>query len=146
MKKIFSILMGVALIASLSSCGGSDEKAVAEKFLNHLNKMEYDEAKALGTKETGEFLDMMKQLSAMGGEAAKEAAAKKEPVKIKDSKVEGDKAVVTYCCDDKGADATVNMVKQDGKWLVEMKKEQPSMNEDEVTEEPAAEGDSTEAK
>lgn len=124
MKNLVKLGVVLVVLVFMNACKSDDKpEAVAEKFLNHLNKQEWSEAKKLGTEATGQMIDMMESLSKMGGEAAKPKADVK-PVTIKDTKVDGDKATCNYCCDDKGAEGKVNVVKVDGKWKVDMKKEE----------------------
>lgn len=119
MKKLFSLVIVAIVIVAVSACGGKKNtpEAVAEKFLNHLNKKEYAEAKKLGTENTKQMLDMMESLSSMGGD--KEV----KEVKIENLKCETteDKSHCTYTSD--GKEEVLDLVKQDGNWLVDMKKE-----------------------
>lgn len=119
MKKLFSLVIVAIVIVAVSACGNKSNspEAVAEKFLNHLNKKEYAEAKKLGTEQTKQMLDMMESFSGMGNKTeAKE-------VKIENLKCETteDKAKCTYTAE--GKNETIDLVKQDGNWLVDMKKE-----------------------
>jgi hypothetical protein len=68
-----------------------------------------------------EMIDLMAQFSAMMPDSVKQAA-KKVKIKIKDVKEEGDKATVTYSTSDDPAEKKLNMVKQEGKWLVKYSK------------------------
>lgn len=123
MKNLVKLGVVLVVLVFMNACkNDSKPEAVGEKFLNHLNKQEWAEAKKLGTEATGQMIDMMESLSKMGGEAAKPKDVK--PVTIKETKVDGDKAVLSYCCDEKGQDGKVNVVKVDGKWKVDMKKEE----------------------
>lgn len=119
MKKLFSLVMVAIVIVAISACGGkkNSPEAVAEKFLNHLNKKEYAECKKMGTENTKQMIDMMESFAGMNKkEEAKE-------VKIENLKCETteDKAKCTYTAE--GKDETIELVKQDGNWLVDMKKE-----------------------
>jgi hypothetical protein len=82
---------------------------------------DYDAAKSVSTEETKKMIDLMAQFSAMMPDSMKQAA-KKVKVNIKDSKEEGDKAVVTYTTSDDPAEKKLNLVKQEGKWLVQYSK------------------------
>ena len=133
MKKLVNLTLVALAIVAFSSCKKSEgPEVVAEKFLQHLNKKEYAEAKALGTEETGKFLDMMKSLADMGGQTEEPKDVKIENLK---AEVNGDTAVVSYTID--GKDEKLPMVKKDGKWLVNMSKEDQmggEATEPEVTE------------
>ena len=121
MKKLFSLVIVAIVIVAVSACGGKKNtpEAVAEKFLGHLNKKEYAEAKKLGTENTKQMLDMMESFSGMD----KDKKAEVKDVKIENLKCEttDDKAKCTYTAEAK--EETINLVKQDGNWLVDMKKE-----------------------
>ena len=122
MKKILKSLTVLVIAAvAFASCGSSGSpKAVAEKFLNHLQKKEYAEAKKLATKESEATIDMMASFGSMGGEQ------KEAKIEMKEEKIEGDKATVTYT--ENGENKTINLVKVDGDWKVDMKKETPPMD------------------
>lgn len=118
MKKVFQILVAVMAIVILANCGGKKgPEAVAEKFLKHMSKKEYAEAKKLGTKATQDMIAFLESFPS--DEPAEE-------VKIEDMKctVEGDKATCTY--KENGKDATINLVKEGEEWKVDMPKEMPS--------------------
>ncbi len=119
MKKLLSVVIVAIIIVAVSACGNkkNSPEAVAETFLGHLNKKEYAEAKKLGTENTKQMLDMMESVGSMG------AKAEAKDVKIENLKctTEADKAKCTYKAE--GKDETIDLVKQDGNWLVDMKKE-----------------------
>ena len=122
MKKIFKLAVIAIAVISFNACKNSDTPdKVAEKFLNHLNKKEFAEAKKLATPESAAMIEMQESFSKMGGEQAKEA--KIENMKCKE---EGDKATCDYTKD--GEAEKIELVKKDGKWLVDMKKETPDTN------------------
>ena len=53
MKKVTQILAAIIAVVVLTNCGGKqDPNSVAEKFLNHLAKKEFAEAKALSNEAT----------------------------------------------------------------------------------------------
>jgi hypothetical protein len=119
MKKLFSLVIVAIVMVAISACGGKKNtpEAVAEKFLGHLNKKEYAEAKKLGTENTKQMLDMMESFAGM------DKKAEVKDVKIENLKCETteDKAKCTYTAEAK--EETIELVKQDGNWLVDMKKE-----------------------
>ncbi|MBK9148009.1 MAG: DUF4878 domain-containing protein [Flavobacteriales bacterium] len=113
-------LLSLATTVLLAACGGGGDMTptqVAEKYLTHLNKMEFKEAKAYGTEKTAGMLDLM------AGMASMMPKNENASFKISGEAIEGDKATVTYRTDGKDADETLSLVKQDGKWLVDMAKE-----------------------
>lgn len=117
MKKVFQVLVAVMAVVILANCGSKKgPESVAEKFLQHLNKKEYAEAKSLGTKATQ---DMIAFLESFPSDEPVEA------IKIEDMKCteEGEKATCTY--KENGKDATINLVKEGADWKVDMPKEMP---------------------
>ncbi|HOZ50625.1 MAG TPA: DUF4878 domain-containing protein [Chitinophagaceae bacterium] len=138
MKKLLLSLVALTIISfSIVSCGSkSDPKAVAENFLNALSKMDYEGAKKYGTPETGKMLDMLSSFSSMMPDSVKNKA-KDVKVEIKNVKEDGDKCDVTYKNSEKEEDQTLNLVKKDGKWLVNMTKDE-TMGAGEDTEAPLA--------
>ncbi|HPI54066.1 MAG TPA: DUF4878 domain-containing protein [Chitinophagaceae bacterium] len=124
MKKLVLSIVVVALAAfTFVSCGSkSDPKSVATSFLNARNSLDYETAKKFGTPETGKMIDMMASFSSMIPDSMKNES-KKIKVEIKDVKEEGDKATVTYSESIKPGDQTLNLIKKDGKWLVNMTKD-----------------------
>ena len=123
MKKLLFSLAAVCLLAiSLVSCSSNSPKASAEKFLNNLYHMDYKEAKTVATEDTKKILDMMEQFSSMMPDSAKDNA-KKIKVTIKDEKIDGDKAIVTYTTSESTTEQKVDLVKENGKWLVKYSKQ-----------------------
>jgi len=105
----------------LTSCSFFADKPSknAEKFLTHFYALEFEEAKKYGTKSTGELLDALKGFVAMLSEEDK----KKKSFKIVGETIDGDTAVVLFEEEGSKEPETLNMVKEDGKWLVNMSKE-----------------------
>lgn len=140
MKKVLSLVLVFVAVVSFNSCKKSNTpEAVAEAYLTHIAKMEFDKAKELVTEESKETIDFLAQMSGMAGDEAKKAAEQKVEIKDMKCEVKDDKAVCN--CKEKKGDKeeakTLNLVKQNDKWLVEQKKEQPA--EEPVTEEPTTE-------
>ncbi len=125
MKKIILSITAFILIAfTIASCGSkNDPKEVALNYLNALKSLDYEGAKKFSTPETGKMLDMLSSFSSMMPDSMKEQA-KKIKIEIKEAKEDGDKCVVKFVSSDKPeAEEVLNMVKKDGKWLVNMGKD-----------------------
>lgn len=132
MKKLFVPLLAViALSVSLFSCKSDSPKPVAEKFLNGIMHMNFEEAKGVSDSTTKELLERAESYMAMIPDSIK-AQAKDIKVNIKNVKEEGDKATVTFNTSKLNEEQTLNLVKVDGKWLVKMSK-----NDQMPSEEPA---------
>jgi|GEM_PF-3211196 len=108
-----------------SSTNFSRPEDAAESFLQHMDNKEYADAKKLATEESASAID---QVASFDTGVKKD----KEKAKIEDMNcnVNGDRASCTY--KKNGSDSKIDLVKKDGKWLVDFKKEsssaQPSNN------------------
>jgi len=119
MKKLK--LIAIVMIAAFAfvACSKETPEAIATKFLNHLEKKQYDEAKKIGTEATGKFLDMLKSIEQMsGGQAETEEAPAIENMSCT---IDGDVAKCTYT--QGGENGNIELRKENGKWLVHMSKE-----------------------
>lgn len=124
MKKIFSLLVLAAIAVFVVACGdnGAKPEPTAEQYLKLLADGEFDKAGELGTKDTKDMLNMLKTFS-MGQKPEK----KNEVKDVKCTVEAGDStAVCTYCCNDKGENGSLKMLKVEGKWMVNEKKEMPA--------------------
>ena len=121
------LFLPAAMAVFMIACGGGDTpKSVAENFLKALNRMDYETAKKYGTQDTGKLLDMMSGFAKMMPDSLK----KEKNFEIKDEKIEGDKATVTYTESGEEGDLSLNLVKLDGKWKVAMSKDSMNGEED----------------
>ncbi|HEU4496198.1 MAG TPA: DUF4878 domain-containing protein [Flavobacterium sp.] len=120
------LVLGFLSFSLFASCSNdSNPEAVAEKFLNHVNKGEFAEAKEYCDEQTASLIGMMESM----------AAGKKEELKKNDGKIEiisseikDDKATVKYKTVGGKAPASdkeqsLSLVKVDGKWKVTINKE-----------------------
>ena len=122
MEKLLMLAVIAIAVITMNACKSSDTPdKVAEKFLGHINKKEFAEAKKMATTESAATIDMLENFSKIGGETTKEA--KVENLKCKE---DGDKAACDYT--ENGEAKKLDLIKKDGKWLVEMKKESPDTN------------------
>lgn len=126
MKSLFKYLLSSILVLVIVSCGGGDTpKSVAENFLKSLNKMDYETAKKYGSEDTGKLLDMMSGFSKLMPDSARQERS----FEMKEEKINGDKATVTYTASGEEGEQSLNLIKIDGKWKVAMSKD--SMNDGE---------------
>lgn len=123
MKHLSKLALLLIVSFAMLACGGSDDPGkVAEKFLTHLNKQEYEEAKKLGTESTVLTIGMIESMSGMAESFGGSAESEDIELEMGDCEVDGDKAKCTYTSN--GEESTINLVKKDGDWLVDMKKEE----------------------
>lgn len=142
MKRL--ILSFVALLAvaiTFTACNSNSPKATADKFLTSLSHMDYEGAKSVSTEETKKMIELISSFSSMMPDSVK-AEAKKIKITIKDEKIEGDNATVTYTSseDENKTEKKLNLTKKDGKWLVVWNKDEGmGAGGEEHTTEPAPE-------
>ncbi|MCD4793044.1 MAG: DUF4878 domain-containing protein [Bacteroidales bacterium] len=122
MKKLMSI--GFVLLFSffMVSCGGSSDNPqdVAKNFMEALTDQDYDKAKDLGTENTIMMIGMIESMASMAPEG--EEAEDMGEITWGETEIDGDKATCFYSTPDK-ADQQVDLLKVDGDWKVDMKKE-----------------------
>jgi hypothetical protein len=123
MKKISVFFVSVLLMAIISvSCNKNSAKEVATTWLTSFYHIDYETAKKFSTEDTKNLIATLQQFTNMVPDSTKKEM-KKLNVNVKDVKEEGDKAVATYTISDNpGKDQTINLVKKDGKWLVQFSK------------------------
>lgn len=126
MKKTIKLFAALVIGLSMVACsGGAGPEETAEKYLKLLAAGELDKASELGTEDTKQLLGFMK--SFMGDEKP-ETANEVKDVKC-DVAEDGETASCSYCCNDEGESDKIDMKKVEGKWLVDMKKETPDMDD-----------------
>ncbi|HPS83033.1 MAG TPA: DUF4878 domain-containing protein [Bacteroidales bacterium] len=143
MKKIFSVLAAAVIAFAFTSCGGGADtpEKVAEKFLQHIAKSEFKDAKELATGDavkTIETLESFASMSEMGGEKPEAKEVKIENMKC-DTKE--DAAACTYTQD--GKEGNIDLKKVDGAWKVSSFPKETTGGEDMETEGEDMESDST---
>lgn len=140
------VLMALTLFAVACGGGKASPSDVAEKFLNALNDLNFEEAKKYATDESASMLDMMAGLMNMGGEDMEKPEPK--AINITGEEVDGDNATVTYTTkDDEGNDVeeSIDLTKVEGEWKVKFDKssmgggDMDLSMDDMVEEEPAQE-------
>src|SRR5690606_9619758 len=116
-KLVLSIIALLAVAITFTACNSNSPKAAADKFLTSLAHMDYEAAKTVSTEDTKKMLDLMAQFSSMMPDSVK-TEAKKIKITIKDEKIEGDNATVTYTSseDENKNEHKLNLTKKDGQW------------------------------
>lgn len=124
-KLVLSFVALLAVAVTFTACNSNSPKASADKFLTSLAHMDYEAAKSVSTEETKKMLDLFSQFSSMMTDSMK-AEAKKIKITVKDEKIEGDNATVTYTSseDENKTEHKLNLTKKDGKWLVVWNKDE----------------------
>lgn len=128
--KQFRIVLVFAMLIGVYSCTSNDPKYVAEKFLTSVARADLDEAKKYCDSGTIELLDQANYLN-MVPDSVK-AEGRKLKINIEDLKEQGDKAVVTYTTSKLAEKQLITLVKQNGKWLVQLDKAQQYEDEEPI--------------
>jgi hypothetical protein len=122
--RTFVIFLFAVSVISCHFPGKSSEKK-AEKtaalFLEHLSRGEYAKASEYATDKTGNMLEFMDQLVAVAGQ---KPAANHAVIVMCGCEVKSNEAVCNYTSD--GKPMQLNLVKLDGEWKAELKKENPA--------------------
>ena len=130
MKKL--LFTGVLAMLFLTACNEESKKEEksgpegnVEKYLKAFHSMEFDEAKEYATEESGELLDMMKQVQPMMSESDIEKAKKTEVSNVKCEEVEEDLCECTFTLKAEGSsnEETIKAKKVDGEWLAHQTKD-----------------------
>ena len=91
---------------------------VTEKFLFHLNRLEYDEAKQYGTESTEKMLNLIVSMVDLLPE---QQTPQEVSAIINYCEINGNNAICYYTANNK--EENIELVKIDGVWLVDLKKE-----------------------
>ena len=127
-KKI-SFLVLSSLLVFATSCASDESKAeeVTLKFLNSINEGDFKSAIEISDKKTGAMLTMVEGMVSGSEEAKAKIQKDKKDLKLKVIKtvVADTSAQVTYVDENstEKKEQTMDLVKQDGKWLVSVDKE-----------------------
>ncbi len=127
MIKLMSMAVCACAMFIIAGCGGSSPDAVALDFMKTLQAGKADEAylKANCTEDTAKLFGLA---MAMGKDELKKEMDG-VTFSVKDTKIDGDSAVVTLVAegkkDKKGGkeEEKLNLKKVDGKWKIDVKKE-----------------------
>lgn len=129
----YALLFAMASIGLFGcSLGNSPEKS-ATAFMQHLQNLEPTKAKEYADINTSKLLNFME--SAIGNLSAKQKDGFKALFKLDEISTKAQKcttqentAQCLMCCDANGNTYTLDLVLQEGKWLVSMKEALPFIN------------------
>ena len=131
MRKTINILMVLALITLFSACSKNRPPKVAKAFLTALYKMEYDSAKTFCTKDSYGYIEYRRLLESYTFEKEKKQS-ENIGINIINTKITGDNAECKYKItgvpDEEGTEQTIDLIKKDGKWLVDLHAENLDFN------------------
>ncbi|TVQ88520.1 MAG: DUF4878 domain-containing protein [Bacteroidetes bacterium] len=124
MRSIKVLFLAIATVFMFHACKTTDRpEKVTEDFMYHLLAGEFEKAAELGTESTKQMMEMFKALESLGGEEMVDDTFTPERIKDIECEVDGDNAICRF--EEDGEMSEVNLVRVDGKWLVDMKKEDP---------------------
>ena len=120
------------LIVVIFACNGRNKpNKVAKAFLTTLYSMEYDSAKTYCTPESYGYIEYLKLLDNFTN-TTEEKPNKNINIDIIDTKVSGDNAECKYKItgiqEDENKEQTINLIKKDGKWLIDLHAENMDFN------------------
>lgn len=98
---------------------------VSKAFLQHIQKLEFEEAKTFATEETKMMLTFFANITKLVPDSQR-IPTKQTDVLIQNCVVQGETAQCSYTAN--GKEQVIDLVKQDKKWLVDMKKENERIN------------------
>lgn len=136
MKKIYWLVVVVAAMFFNTGCGNkskvnfSKPESVAKAYFEALTRLDFEGAKQYGTKDTKDVLDMLKSMmDVLDEEQKKQALADLEKNKVQKvmcKATENGEQECSYCCDEAGKfmETPVHLVKEEGRWLVDIPKEE----------------------
>ena len=118
MKKHF-LLVALIILSTFLACKREvGPEVVMKRFANHFVAGEYTEAMQYGTPSTVQLLEMMEALASVGFYLPDEDEQEFYSLKDFDCQVSGNSAVCYYL--EYGEMVDVNLVKIEGKWLVDI--------------------------
>ncbi len=120
MKILQKLAIVLLLSVTMIGCGGDSPSDVATAFLTAMAKNDYTKAGEYGTENTKKMMSMIAGFSAMAPQEPKF-----EKFEVLKEEIKGDTATVTFKTfkGETEEDAPpFDLVKVDGKWLVDMKK------------------------
>jgi hypothetical protein len=127
MKNLLIGILGMTSVV-FTSCFSNkptDPKDVARSFLTAMNKADYEAAKNYATDDTKKLLDMTSSFQAnLQDSVITQSSAKKIDI-VGEPVFDGDNAKITYKESDSPEPRTLNLVKSNGKWLVQQTKDNP---------------------
>ena len=110
-KNIVFIILAIIAFSSFSCKKKETPSAIAEKFQNHLYRLEFDDAKKYATKFTITQIDIFSEM--IGNQKITNEPKK---VKVKTEKIDGDNAYCTF--ENAGNVDTIKLVKINNEWKV----------------------------
>ena len=128
MNKALQIFLGVVMTLIIAACSPENPKSVANKFLSAAAEMNYEEAKKYATPSTGKLLDMLAGAEAYTPDSIKKKMMANFMIVDEYSRTDST-SIVLYHVKNSDTDQVLNLVKRNGKWLVNISKEELNARE-----------------
>src|SRR5258705_8512630 len=128
MNKALQIFLGVVMTLIIAACSPENPKSVANKFLSAAAEMNYEEAKKDATPSTGKLLDMLAGAEAYTPDSIKKKLMANFMIVDEYSRTDST-SIVLYHVKNSDTDQVLNLVKRNGKWLVNISKEELNARE-----------------
>src|SRR5689334_9321560 len=128
MNKPLPIFFGVILMLITVACSPENPKSVANHFLSAAAEMNYQEAKKYATPSTGKLLDMLAGAEAYTPDSVKKKMMSNFTIVDEYSRTDST-SIVLYHLKNSDTDQVLNLVKRNGKWLVNISKEELNARE-----------------
>src|SRR5688572_2253047 len=123
MNKPLQIFLGLLLMLITPACSPENPKSVANNFLAAAAEMNYQEAKKYATPSTGKLLDMLAGAEAYTPDSVKKKMMSNYTIVDEYSRTDST-SIVLYHLKNSDTDQILNLVKRNGKWLVNISKEE----------------------
>jgi hypothetical protein len=128
MNKSLQIFSGVIFMLVTAACSPENPKAVANNFLTAAAEMDYQQAKKYATPSTGKLLDMLAGAEAYTPDSVKKRMMSNFTIVNEYSRTDST-SIVLYHLKNSDTDQILNLVKRNGKWLVNISKEELNSRE-----------------
>jgi len=115
--------LGLLLMLITPACSPENPKSVANNFLAAAAEMNYQEAKKYATPSTGKLLDMLAGAEAYTPDSVKKKMMSNYTIVDEYSRTDST-SIVLYHLKNSDTDQILNLVKRNGKWLVNISKEE----------------------
>jgi hypothetical protein len=116
------------LVLILTACSPESPKSVANNFLSAAAEMDYEKAKKYATPSTGKLLDMLAGAEAYTPDSVKKKMMSNFTIVDEYSRTDST-SIVLYHLKNSDSDQILNLVKRNGKWLVNISKEELNTRE-----------------
>ena len=120
MKNFIKAALALVVVFAFGCGNQNSAENSVKQFFTLIKNKDYVKAKEFGTKQSGETVDKIESTAKGSSFDPKSLMDPKEVTCKEDSSAKKKKCEV--CCDGKGNKKTVTVIEENGKWLVDMNK------------------------